>query len=78
MVIGLGGITVLGFNETDEENEDFERYCHHKCDTSHFITFTTAGNINVNSLNTYFIINVYDGFGNKYCSITTKPIIRRY
>lgn len=65
---------VPGFNATKNSNEEFESTCYKKCDGSHFITFKTLDKINVNSLNTYFIINVYDGFLDKYCSITTKEI----
>lgn len=69
------GKVVKGFNANPDLNEKYETKCHNKCDYSQFITFTTKESINLNSLNTFFIINVYNGFGTKIVSVKTQDII---
>lgn len=45
-----------------------------ECDEHQYITFKTAEQISLNSLNTYFIINVYDVKQNKLISIKSQKI----
>ena len=66
---------VPGFNAKKTFYNEPSKRGHRKCDEEQIIRFTTNDVININSLNTYFIVNVYDGF-EKRVSVRSSEITK--